>query len=250
MLLSFAADPSACGRTNGKRVFIWLPMDLAMICAHSRPMRHLFSALALIIAAVPLPATAQDWAGEYRLDAGPDVAGALELNSDGTFRFGLSAGALDTEAAGSWTHAGDGITLRTEPRPAAPVFTLARSDPGPGDGTISVNVTWPNGRGIAGIDFHILREGAEPIEDYTQRDGWTSEPGPDHPLLSIELSEPIHGIVSPEFAVPANARAFTFVLTPNGMGMADFDDAPAERTADGLTLHWRGGELPFVRATD
>lgn len=221
-----------------------------MVRVHSQRMRHLFSALALLIVTVPLPAAGEEWAGDYRLNAGPDAVGALELNSDGTFRFGLSAGALDTEAAGSWTRAGDGISLRTEPRPAAPVFSFARAEPSPVDGTIRVNVTWPDGRGIAGIDFHIRREGAEPIEGYTQRDGWTSEPGPDHSLLSIQLSEPIHGIVSPDFAVPENARSFTFVLTPNGLGVADFDNAPVERTADGLTLHWRGGELRFVRATD
>lgn len=214
---------------------------------HSGRMRYFLPALALTLAAVPLPVAAQEWAGNYALAAGPDAAGALELNGDGTFRFGLSVGALDMTAAGRWVRAGEGITLRTEPRPVPPVFSLARAEPGRGDGTISIKVTWPNGRGIAGIDFRILREGAEPIENYTQVDGWTSEPGPNHRLLSIALSEPIHQIVSPVFAVPADAGVFTFVLTPNGMGIADFNEAPAERDADGLTLHWRGGKLRFVK---
>lgn len=211
-------------------------------------MHHLLSALALIAVAAPLPAFAEEWAGQYRLDAGPDAAGGLELNADGTFRFGMSAGALDMEAAGRWERAGEGITLRTEPRPVPAAFSLARAEPGSGDGAVSINVTWPNGRGIAGIDFRIIHESAEPITGYTQSDGWTSESGPDHPVLSIQLSEPIHYTVSEEFSVPADARAFTFVLTPNDLGIADFDDAPATRTPDGLTVHWRGGEIPFVKA--
>lgn len=223
-------------------------MDLATICGHGQTMHRLLSALALIAAIAPLPAFAEEWAGLYHLDAGPDAGGGLLLDADGTFRFGMSAGALDMEAAGRWERAGEGIVLRTEPKPVPAEFSLVRAEPGGGDGAISINVTWPNGRGIAGIDFRIVRESAEPITGYTQSDGWTSEPGPDRPVLSVQLSEPIHQTASEEFSVPADARAFTFVLTPNDMGVADFDDAPAVRTPDGLTVRWRGGEIPFVKA--
>jgi hypothetical protein len=211
-------------------------------------MRRLPTAIALLLAIAPLPAVAEEeWVGRYQLAEGPDVVGELQLDQDGSFRFGMSAGALDTMARGRWVSVGDGITLRTEPRPAPPVFALTRAQPGKADGTLSILVTWPNGNGIAGIDFRIIRESGEPIDDYTQVYGWRSEPGASHRIVSIQLSEPIHGLVSPVFDVPADAREFTFVLTPNDLGRADFDNAPVERSADGLRLHWRGGVLRFVR---
>jgi hypothetical protein len=218
-----------------------------MVCAHIPAMRSLPVPVALLLASAPLPALAQDvWAGQYRLAEGPDTAGELQLDADGSFRFGMSAGALDAEAQGRWILFGNGIALRTEPRPVAPAFTLAQAEPVT-DGALSIMVTWPGGEGIAGVDFKILLDGAEPLTGYTQDYGWQSQPGDVHRVVSIQLAEPIYGTVSPVFPISDNARNFTFVLTPNDMGIADFDNAPAERTADGLQLHWRGGVLRFVR---
>lgn len=215
---------------------------------HTDPMRHLLASTALLLAAAPLSANAEeDWVGRYALVTGPDAAGELQIKADGSFRFGMVAGALDLWAKGRWTRADQGIVLRTEPRPVAPVFALVSAKPGKRDGPLSVKVTRPNGEGIPGIDFHIVRDGLEPVHGYTQYDGWQSEPGEDSRVVSIQLSEPIYDAISPVFDVPANARDFTFTLTPNDMGVADFDNAPAERTADGLWINWRGGELRFVR---
>ena len=211
-------------------------------------MRHLTAALVLMLAAVPMPAPAQEaWEGRYVLAEGPDSVGELQLDADGSFRFGMSAGALDTGAEGRWSRSGDHITLRTEPRPKAPVFSLRSTEPDKGDGGFGILVTWPDGKGIAGVDFRIVLDGGTEFSGYTQYYGWQSEPGYDRRIVSIQLAEPIHGTVSPVFENPTNARNFTFVLTPNDMGVADFDNAPAERSPDGLQLHWRGGVLRFVR---
>lgn len=234
--------------TSGAWIFALLQMDSARDHVHTDPMRHLLAPIALLSAAAPSWANAQEeWAGRYVLVTGPDAAGELQLEEDGSFRFGLIAGALDLWAKGRWSPADQGIVLRTEPRPVAPVFTLVSAEPGERGGPLSIKVTWPNGEGIPGIDFHIVRDGLEPVHGYTQYDGWQSEPGEDGRVVSIQLSEPIYDAVSPVFDVPANARNFTFTLTPNDMGVADFDNAPAERTADGLRINWRGGELRFVR---
>lgn len=219
-----------------------------MVCAHIPAMRHLAAALALMLIAAPLPALADDaWAGQYRLAEGPDSVGELQLDPDGSFRFGMSAGALDTSAEGRWMRSGEGITLRTEPRPVAPAFNLKSAEPDKGDGGFGILVTWPDGSGIAGVDFRIVFDDGTDFTGYTQHYGWQSEPGYGRRIVSIQLAEPIHGTVSPVFDVLAGARNFTFVLTPNDMGIADFDNAPAERSGDDLQLHWRGGVLRFVR---
>ena len=223
-------------------------MDSPAVCAHSQTMRHLPAALALAIATPPLPALAEDdWPGRYTLAEGPDSAGELQLDNDGSFRFGMSAGALDTSAEGRWSRSANGITSRTQPRPVAPVFSLKTAAPDDGDGGFGLIVTWPDGKGIAGVDFRIVFDGGNEFTGYTQYYGWRSEPGYRQRIVSIQLAEPIHGTVSPVFDVPAGARQFTFVLTPNDMGIADFDNAPAERDGNDLLLHWRGGVLRFVR---
>lgn len=210
-------------------------------------MRHLSAALVLILMTTPLPALADDaWAGQYRLAEGPDSVGELQLDADGSFRFGMSAGALDTAAEGRWSRSGDHITLRTEPRPVAPTFNLTSAKL-EDDGGFSILVTWPDGKGIAGVDFRIVFDDGTDFTSYTQYTGWQSEPGHGLRIVSIQLAEPIHGTVSQVFDIPAGARDFTFVLTPNDMGIADFDNAPAERSGDDLQLHWRGGVLRFVR---
>jgi hypothetical protein len=59
------------------------------------------------VAADPHPASL---AGVY--DGGQmELASGLELSKDGKFRFVLSYGALDEAAAGTWSAAGDAVTL-------------------------------------------------------------------------------------------------------------------------------------------
>lgn len=219
-----------------------------MVTCITDPMRRLLAPIVVLSAAAPLCANAQEaWAGRYVLVTGPDAAGELQLDEDGSFRFGMIAGALDLQAQGRWTRADEGIVLRTEPRPVAPVFALVSARHAERDGPLSIKVTWPNGEGIPGIDFYIVREGLESIYGYTQYDGWRSEQGLDGRVVSIQLSEPIYNVASPVFDVPADARDFTFTLTPNDMGVADFDNTPAELTADGLRIEWGGSQLRFVR---
>ena len=43
-----------------------------------------------------------------------EIAAGLELTKEGRFRYGLSYGALDEGAAGTWSAAGDAVTLTVE----------------------------------------------------------------------------------------------------------------------------------------
>jgi hypothetical protein len=187
-------------------------------------------------------------AGAWRLSAGPDVAGALMLSEDGRFRYWLSAGALDEQAEGRWAIRDGQIRLDTEPRPVPPRFSAAPPS-SPETGAFSLRVTWPDGRGIAGVDFRIGFDSGDPLTGYTQEDGWTLPEDETREPRWVELAEPIHGIASPRFPLDPDAgRAMTFILTPNDLGIADFDDALLEREGDRLILHQRLGKLPFVRA--
>lgn len=194
-------------------------------------------------------ATAQgpSFVGEYRLVAGPDMAGELSLTADGHFRYALGGGALDERAAGRWVARDGRVLLYTEPRPRPAQFAAGRHG-ATRDGPLKLLVTWPNGRGIAGVDFTIGFDKGDDETGYTQTYGWTMSPDEHRTPRWIELVEPIHGIASPRFAIDRRAgNALTFVLTPNDLGVADFEGTPVERVDGGLVMHQRLGDLRFVR---
>ncbi len=134
-------------------------------------MRRMMVLMAALLVAAPAFAKS-DIAGHYRFRDGPDVAADLILTPDGRFEYGLAAGALDERASGRWVEADGKVTLHTEPKPKPPAFSVGpqgKSD----SGAFTLKVTWPNGRGIAGIDFKLGFDSGEPLMDYTQDYGWT-----------------------------------------------------------------------------
>lgn len=209
--------------------------------------RVLACVLAVVLATGALAQSS--FVGDYRLADGPDVAGELILKPDGRFQYALAAGALDEQAEGRWVAVDGQVRLYTEPKPKPAVFS-AGPQIATKDGPLKVLVTWPGGDGIAGIDLTIGFDSGPPVTDYTQYYGWTMPAGERRVPRWIELVEPIHGVVSPRFAIDtAKGNALTFVLTPNDLGVVDFDGAIVEQVGDRLVVHQRRGDLTFVRTS-
>ncbi|MDG2003618.1 MAG: hypothetical protein P8J20_09840 [Novosphingobium sp.] len=186
--------------------------------------------------------------GYYRLAEGPDVAGRLALTPDGKFRYALTAGALDEKAQGRWERKGPTICLFTEPRPVLPVFSEASVEASKGQDR-TLLVAWPDGTGIAGVEFRLGFEDGSVIEDYTQYDGWTMPHGEDRKPIWIELAVPMHGLESPRIKLDdRDGEAWRFVLTPNDLGVADFQGACLKREENGYVLERKGGTMRFVRS--
>lgn len=187
--------------------------------------------------------------GRYRLAEGPDVAGALEIGADQHFRYFLSAGALDEQSAGRWVEEGGKACLFTEPRPVPPAFAPA---PGPSARSqrASLLVTGPNGRGIAGVDFVLGFASGSPLEGYTQSYGWSLPRGERRKPVWIELAVPMHGVKSPRIALSGRAHKWHFVLTPNDLGVVDFQGQCLEARGEGFFLKRGGGEMRFLRSVD
>ncbi len=208
-------------------------------------MRTLFLAAALIAA----PAAAQDspFVGEYSLAEGPDVGGGLLIRNDGRFQYMLAAGALDERAEGRWETRGDTVCLTTDPKPVPPAM-----EKGPlieVEGAVpTLLVTWPNGRGIAGVDFVIGFDSGDTAEDYTQDYGWTMPEDDKRIPRWVEVREPIYGITAPRYDLAeADGGKLRVIIRPNDIGVVDFDGACAEKTERGLTLHRAEGRMRFVR---
>jgi hypothetical protein len=208
-------------------------------------MRTLFLAAALIAA----PAAAQDspFVGEYSLAEGPDVGGGLLIRNDGRFQYMLAAGALDERAEGRWELRGDTICLTTDPKPVPPA--LEKGALIEVDGAVpTLLVTWPNGKGIPGVDFVIGFDSGDPAEGYTQVYGWTMPDEETRAPRWIELREPIYGITAPRFELTdADDGKLRAIIVSNDIGVVDFEGACAEKTERGVTLHRREGDMRFVR---
>lgn len=211
-------------------------------------MMRLAAAFALFTAlCLPLPALA-DAPGQYRLAEGPDAAGGLLLRQDGTYRYFLIVGALDEESGGTWVRQGDALVLTTEPKPVPPVFERAvpRSPEAEGEDPPFLLVTWPDGRGIPGVDFVIGCSDGAVMEGYTQSYGWTPSgricPEPQW----IELSDPFHQIRSPRYPINSGERQLRFTLVPNDLGTVDLTGATVTFTGEAAILHRPEGEMRFL----
>jgi hypothetical protein len=208
-------------------------------------MRTLLLAAALIAA----PAVAQDspWVGEYSLAEGPDVGGGLLIRNDGRFQYMLAAGALDERAEGRWETRGDMVCLTTDPKPVPPA--IEKGAPIEVEGTVpTILVTWPNGKGVPGVDFTIGFDSGDPAEDYTQVYGWTMPENDKRIPRWVEVREPIHGITAPRFILAeADGGKLHVIIKPNDIGVVNFEGACAEKTDRGLTLHRAEGDMRFVR---
>lgn len=184
--------------------------------------------------------------GTYRLAGGPDMVGELILRADSHFRYELGGGALNEQAQGRWEAVNGRVLLYTEPRPKRAIFSTGQQA-ATQESPLKLLVTWPDGRGVAGVDFTIGFDAGPPETGYTQDYGWTMSPDEHRVARWIELVEPIYGVVSQRFGLNLNAgNALTFILIPNDLGIADFEATVVERVGDRLIMHQRLGDLTFV----
>jgi hypothetical protein len=193
------------------------------------------------------PAKESGPAGDYRLVGEQDVASAIRLGPDSHFQYFLSAGALDERAEGRWRSAADRIVLTTEPRPVPPLFR-----PAPAQKTetaaLTVEVGSPEGGGIAGVDLRIGFDEGEPIESYTQEDGWSLPAEERRTPRWIELAVPMHGLASPRFPIDlAAGNALAFTLVPNDLGVLDFEGVTVRLEKKALIVERGGGRLRYER---
>lgn len=215
-------------------------------------MMRLAAALALLTAlCVPLPALA-DAPGQYRLAEGPDAAGGLLLREDGTYSYFLIVGALDEESGGTWSRQGEEVVLTTEPKPVPPVFERAAPalPDGEGEGAAFLFVSWPDGRGIAGIDFLIGCADGAVMEGYTQSYGWTPSGGMCLEPQWIELSDPFHRVRSPRYPIASGELSLRFTFVPNDMGTVDLTGATVTFADEAVILHRAEGDMRFLPLDD
>lgn len=224
---------------------MWKGLASAPRRTHGRPMRTLL--LAAVLIAAPVAAQDSPFVGEYSLAEGPDVGGGLLIRNDGRFQYMLAAGALDERAEGRWEARGGMVCLTTDPKPVPPAFEKGALIEVEG-AVPTLLVTWPNGKGIPGVDFTIGFDSGDPMEGYTQTYGWTMPEDDKRIPRWVEVREPIHRITAPRFELAeADGGKLRAIIVPNDIGVVDFDGACAEKTERGVTLHRAEGDMRFMR---
>ena len=211
-------------------------------------MGRLVQSMAIMLLAATEPGLAADTAaGSYRLEGDHDAAGELVLRENGRFEYALAYGALDEHAKGGWLRRGDTLVLTTLPKPVPPLFRLARRSAA-ATNSPTLHVTWPDGRGIGGVDFRIGFDRGNPISAYTQEDGWSLPPDEHRMPRWIELAVPIYGVVSPRYPIDSTkSGTLNFVIVPNDIGTVDFSAMIVDVRPNELLIHRGRGEMRFVR---
>src|SRR3546814_15706532 len=122
------------------------------------------------------------------------------------------------------------ICLTTDPKPVHPAMKkgpLIKTE-----GKIpTLFVTWPNGEGVAGVDFVIGFDSGAPAEDYTQNDCWTMPAGDTRVKSWVVLPEPIYSTTAPPYALTgAYPRKIRAIIHHNTLGVATFAGLPQVQT--------------------
>ena len=201
-----------------------------------------------LLLALLLAGPAVDPVGHYRLRDGPDVVSELDIRRDGSFEYGLIAGALDEYAKGRWRRVGREIRLTTVPKPVPPAFAAGPARKAPG--LLTLHVTWPDGRDAVGTDLLIAFDRGPPLQTYVGGpDGWTMPEGETRRPVAVTLRLDMFGFSSPPFAIDVDkANDLTFVITPHDLGRVDFEDLPLAIEPGKLVMRRGGERMDYVKA--
>ena len=204
-----------------------------------------FAVLAALLLAAP--AGSPPLAGHYRIHV-HEAASELVLHPNGRFEYALAYGALDEEATGRWRRVGNHILLTTTPKPVAASFSAGKSAH-IAEAPLALHATWPNGRGIPGMDFRVDFDSGPPFVDYINNDeGWQLDPAEKRRPVAVTLSFTMYNLVSQRFPIDvAKANDLTFILTPNDLGRFDFEDTPLDIAPGKLVMHRNGHTIDYVR---
>jgi len=200
----------------------------------------LVAAVLLIAAHAPLHV-----AGLYQAQQ-IEVGAALELKSNGHFRYQLDYGAVSEAAEGDWTFDGKTVRLTSRPMPKLPNFELVRDDPAP-KGELTMTLEPPGfGEGFridaVAIDAATGRKGLVT----TDEKGLVDSGG--RTLSSVDPLVPVYGTIAGHFELsPDRGHHLLFRFHPNDLGHAAFDKEPLEMTSRGLVFTRYDTQIRFVR---
>lgn len=200
-------------------------------------------ALATLLLALA-PVSKASLAGTYEIRQ-MEMAGGLELKRDGRFRYAFTYGALDEEAAGSWTFDGRAVRLTSNPMPKPPSFELLRDDPAP-RGELYLKLEDPGFEWGHPL-FALATDMKQEFEIEADEDGRVDLSGKP-PVMAIAPLMPVYGPTRDSFTLASDrGHRLLFRFHKNDLGKAAFKDEPLEVSSKGLLMNRYDSQIRFIR---
>jgi len=202
----------------------------------------LLLAAAMATAAVPPPMAGSDLAGLY-VTRQMEMAGALELRSDGRFRYQLDYGAASEMAEGDWTVRDGKVQLTSNPMPKLPDFSLVADEPA-AEGELYVHIE-ESGFSWSPIDVLVTLEGSGEVVPLQAGAGGLVPLPAGQRATSLRLVVPVYSIAgTPVPLSPGKGHRLLFRFQPNELGKAAFRSEPL--AIDGGSLVMRRYDTTIV----
>ena len=155
-----------------------------------------------------------------------ETAMGMIIREDGTFEWGLSVGALDMRAAGTWQQQGDFIVLTSDPKPVAPEFGWSGMENAP-DAPL-LRVVWASNREPFPYAMVTAKcSNGNVVYEQVLEEGWSPDGEECDSVKSVQLREGIYEVSSGEYDLtgalaPADGQTIRFEFHRNDLGVADF----------------------------
>jgi hypothetical protein len=208
----------------------------------TRPMPALLAAVVALGAVAP---TQPSVAGTYEIHQ-MEMAGGLELQPNGHFRYAFTYGAVDEEAEGDWTFDGSAVRLTSKPMPNEPTFDLVRDTPAP-KCSFSIFADWGKFGWSSPPDVLVTFADSPKELHFAQVD----EKGAFHPekctVTSVLPLVPMFQVAGEPLNVsPSTGHHLSVRFRPNDLGHVAFRGEPLK--LDGSALVWErfDAEIRFL----
>lgn len=200
-----------------------------------------------MLALVPLLALAAATgpAGFYQAHQ-MEVGAALELSTNGRFRYQLDYGAVSESGEGRWTSDGKSVVLTSDPMPKAPAYVLLRDRPLP-RGKLAVAVTAPESPYFDSLLIGVTVDG-KPGE--MQRIGKSETIDlPKGKTATLIAFVPVTGEAAGRFTLPlARGHRISLKFIPNDFDKARFAGQKLAIDHGGLLLDRYDVTIRFDKA--
>lgn len=193
------------------------------------------------------PSNSGPLAGTY--DGGQmEMAVGLELRADGRFDYGLSYGALDERASGTWSVDGRTVLLTSDPV-TLPKFTLLEQRPA-SDGKMHLMLDLPKGWTRQYFDAEVGLADGRFVGGQLSDDSDAISLAPGDRPVSLRLALDVYELRSDTFRLDGTAASTIHVrFKPNDLGKVAFTKTPLRIDGKALTFERYGRSIVFRRAS-
>jgi hypothetical protein len=197
----------------------------------------------LLAAAAP---QASSPAGTYAIHQ-MEMAGGLELQRGGHFRYAFTYGAVDEQAEGDWSFDGHAVRLTSKPMPVEPTFDLVSDTPAP-KCALSLSVDWGKFGWNSAPDVLVAYDGA-PREVHLLQANETGTVHLDNCAVTTVIPlVPMFGVAgAPLQLSPATGHKLSLRFRPNDLGHVAFRNQSLRLDGSALLMDRYDTEIRFLR---